>query len=498
VTAREEALVPGARIEDEVIRLDLIEAEAPPVWRRAFAGAPGTGRRRRMLVALSLALAATDLACLLVAIAFAGSVTAEPEGAGSVGGLVMTYAALGWIAVFTAYGLYRPLDLAAHDEFRRLLGATSLSSLILTVAILWIEPDVPRAWPLLAWLSVLGLELLGRGFWRKVQARLRRGPLSHRTVIVGMNGEARRVAQDLTADGSGHKLLGHLRIADGGDDGMLVLGTIADLKSVIRKVGADCLFVAGSDLERSATEDIARVARRERVRVCYGANVPPTLVWRFGLEQIKESVALTVSSAGLTTTRAGIKRAMDIAMAGIAILATAPILLATTLAIRLTSRGPALFRQTRVTQGGRTFTMLKFRTMRTDADSIIRQVDADETQPFFKLRVDPRLTAVGRFIRRLSIDELPQLINVLRGDMSIVGPRPLPAEQVASNLDMLGPRHEVRAGLTGWWQINGRADLTPEESIRMDLFYIENWSPSLDLYIMLKTFGAVLSLKGAY
>jgi lipopolysaccharide/colanic/teichoic acid biosynthesis glycosyltransferase len=189
---------------------------------------------------------------------------------------------------------------------------------------------------------------------------------------------------------------------------------------------------------------------------------------------------------------------MDVVISSTFLLITAPIFAATALAIRATSRGPVLFRQTRVTKAGRTFTMLKFRTMGRDADTGARELELDRTQPFFKLREDPRLTPVGRLIRRLSLDELPQLLNVFRGDMSIVGPRPLPAEQVATHLDLLGPRHEVRAGLTGWWQINGRADLTPEESVKMDLFYIENWSPSLDLYIMLKTFGAVLSGRGAY
>ncbi len=107
------------------------------------------------------------------------------------------------------------------------------------------------------------------------------------------------------------------------------------------------------------------------------------------------------------------------------------------------------------------------------------------------------MTRVGRFIRRLSLDELPQLWNVLSGEMSLVGPRPLPADQVAANLELLSPRQEVSAGLTGWWQINGRSGVTAEEAVRLDLFYIENWSLSLDLYILLKTFGAVVSQKGA-
>jgi exopolysaccharide biosynthesis polyprenyl glycosylphosphotransferase len=497
VTTSEEALVPGPRIEDDVIRLDLLEAEAPSGWRDALTVSPAVGRRRWARSAVSLGLVATDAACILLAMALADLVSSGRD-AGSVGGLFMVAACLGWVAVMTAHGLYRSFDLAGHEEFRRILGATSLGSLMVATAVLLLEPAVSRAWPLAAWLFAVGLELVARGVWRKVMDRLRRGPLRLRTVIVGINPEARRLADELTSDGSGYQLLGHVRPDDGAGDGISPLGTLGDLRGLIRKANVDCLFVASTAVDQNTAAAVARVARRERVRLCYGANIPATLTWRLGFHQVNGSLAVTVSSAGLTPARAAIKRALDLAISSMAILVAAPVLLVTAVAIRATSRGPALFRQTRVTQGGRPFTMLKFRTMRMDADPRVHEPDADPTRPFFKLRVDPRLTAVGRLIRRLSIDELPQLINVLRGDMSIVGPRPLPAEQVASNLELLGPRHEMRAGLTGWWQINGRANLAPEESVRMDIFYIENWSPSLDLYILLKTFGAVLSRRGAY
>ena len=122
----------------------------------------------------------------------------------------------------------------------------------------------------------------------------------------------------------------------------------------------------------------------------------------------------------------------------------------------------------------------------------------DLTKPFFKMTDDPRLTKIGGLLRSLSLDELPQLWNVIRGDMSLVGPRPLPVEQVTANPDLLEPRHEVRAGLTGWWQIDGRNEIESEEALRMDLFYIENWSLMLDLYILLKTIGVVVTRRGAY
>jgi len=147
-----------------------------------------------------------------------------------------------------------------------------------------------------------------------------------------------------------------------------------------------------------------------------------------------------------------------------------------------------------VTKNGQIFRIHKFRTMQTRSPS---HPSCDTTRAFFKIESDPRVTRVGKILRRLSLDELPQLWNVLTGEMSLVGPRPLPADQVAANPELLAPRQVVPAGLTGWWQINGRSRLTAEEALRLDLFYIENWSPTLDLYIMLKTIGVVAGRQGA-
>ena len=173
-------------------------------------------------------------------------------------------------------------------------------------------------------------------------------------------------------------------------------------------------------------------------------------------------------------------------------------MVAAAVAVRLTSPGPAIYRQARVTRGGRVFTMYKFRTMVTGDEPDPAALPIDPAVPYFKLREDPRVSRIGRLLRSLSIDELPQLVNVIRGDMSLVGPRPLWVAQVAGNLDILAARHEVRAGITGWWQVNGRSDLPPDEAFRLDAAYVENWSLSLDLYILTRTIGAVISRRGAY
>jgi lipopolysaccharide/colanic/teichoic acid biosynthesis glycosyltransferase len=189
---------------------------------------------------------------------------------------------------------------------------------------------------------------------------------------------------------------------------------------------------------------------------------------------------------GSTGWGAAAKRTVDVGIAAVALAVMLPVLLVVALAIRLTSRGPVFFHQERVTKGGRVFRMHKFRTMRTGDHAF------DTSRPFFKMEFDPRLTRVGAFLRRFSLDELPQFWNVLVGDMSIVGPRPLPVSQVAANVELLSPRLEVPAGITGWWQINGQSAVTLEEAAHLDHFYIENWSLSLDLYILIKTFGASL------
>jgi len=165
------------------------------------------------------------------------------------------------------------------------------------------------------------------------------------------------------------------------------------------------------------------------------------------------------------------------------------------LAVKLGSKGPVLFRQTRVGRRGRPFTLLKFRTMIEGAAAI--DVPNDSEGPLFKSKSDPRITTAGRFLRRWSLDELPQLLNVLRGRMSLVGPRPPLPEEVELYEDWQRDRLEVRPGMTGLWQVRGRSDLSFDDYVRLDLFYIENWSLAYDFYLLAKTIPAVLSGRGA-
>jgi exopolysaccharide biosynthesis polyprenyl glycosylphosphotransferase len=195
-----------------------------------------------------------------------------------------------------------------------------------------------------------------------------------------------------------------------------------------------------------------------------------------------------------------IKSAFDRLMAAIALLLFSPLLLAVAMAIRLGDGGPALFPQERVGKGGQPFVLFKFRTMLVDAERQKSQLDElNETDGvLFKIRRDPRVTRVGAMLRRWSLDELPQLINVLIGNMSLVGPRPALPEEVAVYGDHVRRRLVVKPGMTGLWQVNGRSDLSWDESVRLDLRYVENWSFMLDLQILWKTGAAVGRGKGAY
>jgi len=195
-----------------------------------------------------------------------------------------------------------------------------------------------------------------------------------------------------------------------------------------------------------------------------------------------------------------LKRTFDIVGATLLLALLSPLLLAITLAVRLTSRGPILFHSVRRGIGQRPFSCLKFRTMHTDAEE--RQADLEDLNEasgaLFKIRDDPRLTAVGRLLRRFSLDELPQLVNVLRGDMSLVGPRPLPERDYLMLEDWHRKRYLVLPGLTGLWQVSGRSELDFDDLVNLDFIYLERWSLALDLTILLKTIPAVFSRRGAY
>ncbi|HLU37701.1 MAG TPA: sugar transferase [Thermomicrobiales bacterium] len=193
-----------------------------------------------------------------------------------------------------------------------------------------------------------------------------------------------------------------------------------------------------------------------------------------------------------------LKRTIDILVASVALLLIAPLLLVVAMAIRIDSPGPALYRQKRVGRGGKVFTILKFRTMRYEPAGRLQMMKAEDGTMTHKIRNDPRITRVGAWLRRTSIDELPQLLNILIGQMSLIGPRPELVEIVNRYEDWQHRRHEVRPGLTGWWQVSGRSDRPMHENTELDVFYVDHISPGLDFKILIRTIGVVTKGRGAF
>jgi len=412
--------------------------------------------------------------------------------------LVLAIAPIVWIAIFQSFGLYGVRHLSAPEEFRRSIGAATIGILLIMVGSVWWQLD--RRSLALAWAVTLLLELaIRRGVRWYVGRGRRTGRLALRTLIVGSNGEAAAIGDAVSDPVRGFLPLGFVsdRVDESPDAPWPVLGRVDDLPDLIRRTSAECVFVASTGVTADDMYRISRCCRHANIEMRVSANATDVLTSRVTVHQVHDLVVLAVRSAHLTRTQAALKRVFDLTLGTAALVSVLPLMGVLALAVKLTSPGPVLFRQERVTKDGRRFTVYKFRTM---IDGAERHIDArvvDLTEPFFKMEEDPRLTRVGRRLRSWSLDELPQLVNVIRGDMSLVGPRPLAANQVEGNEEALDARHEVRAGLTGWWQINGRSDVEPEQAVKMDLFYIENWSLTLDLYILLKTVGVVLTRKGA-
>jgi exopolysaccharide biosynthesis polyprenyl glycosylphosphotransferase len=489
-----EATSPGARSPDRV-HLVPTHGSATEAHPQAAALGRRMGDALRRYRAISVGLAGTDAACIVAALIGSYQIRYSMRPMPFRELAIVVVAPLLWIAVFRAFNLYSAQHLSPSQEFRGTIGASSLGIVLVVMASYWSKSSFPRVWLGMTWLLALLLELATRRAWEAYRLRLKRdGRLALRTLIIGTSAEAARLAEALKAPASGFTPLGHVATWDPSVPTTLlpVVGDIDNLRQLVREHSADCCFIASSCVGADDMGRVTQVARQEHTEVRVSANLTQTLTSRLTFQKVGGAIALSIRPVRLTTTQVATKRAFDLVVASAALIVSLPLLLAIAIAIRLTSRGPVLFHQERVSKGGLIFRMHKFRTMTADVDTQV-----DTSAPFFKLQSDPRLTSVGRVLRRLSLDELPQFWNVLKGEMSLVGPRPLPADQVAANLELLSPRHEVPAGVTGWWQINGRSGATPDEAIQLDQFYIENWSLPLDLYIVLRTFGAVLGGKGA-
>jgi exopolysaccharide biosynthesis polyprenyl glycosylphosphotransferase len=405
--------------------------------------------------------------------------------------------------VYLTMRLYRVHQYSTAEEVRRIIVAISLIISATVMVSFWSKASFSRMWMLLSWALGLVLALSVRRLWHWRIRRIRlKGKLTFRTLIVGANLEAERLAATMTTKELGFQPVGF--VAGSTDalylDDQRVIGPVGRIRELIRETRADCLFVASSAVTPEDVVQIMKARRLENVEVRFTANLPTVLSSRLAPQTIGGVMTLSVNVLQLTRFQAAAKRFCDILISGFGLLLLLPLFAAVAVAIKATSPGRVVFRQERMGLRGRPFTLLKFRTMVAGADLLLNDLRAQNEAdgPLFKLRQDPRVTKVGAILRRYSIDELPQLWNVLKGEMSLVGPRPPLADEVALYEEWQHDRLEVRPGITGLWQVSGRSELSFEDYVRLDLFYVENWSIAYDLFILSKTVPLLVSTRGAY
>jgi exopolysaccharide biosynthesis polyprenyl glycosylphosphotransferase len=480
-----------------------ILTSVPPETRRKD-GVALTTPVRRQYRRLYAAMALSDSAATIVALAILPLTPLSGPSEWRTHTLLLVLSPLVIASVFSAFHLYSVHVLASVEEFRRLILATTVAMVILVASPWWPSAAFDRLPIVSAWLGTLVLVLATRRMWHRHIRRARsRGSLMARTLIVGSTGEAVRLTEGSLSRQAGLLPIGLVASPQDGhrpDVDPPILGSLEDLPAVIVDTGADCVLVASTAVTTEDMRFISKVARRAGTELRVTANLPEVLTTRLSVLPIGGVIALSLRSVRLSGAQALAKRIFDIAVSGAVLLLTLPLFLIIAGAIKLTSPGPVFYRQQRAGRQGKTFTLLKFRTMVPGADVMLNLLVAENESdgPLFKIRDDPRVTGVGRHLRRWSLDELPQLLNVLKGDMSLVGPRPPLPHEVTKYEDWHFDRLEVRPGITGLWQVSGRSDLSFNEMVRLDLFYIENWSLAYDTFILLKTLPAVLLGRGAY
>ncbi len=427
-----------------------------------------------------------------------------PAGSIKVGGLdyyaIAALVAAVWLALLASTHSYDPRYLGiGSDEFRRVADAAIRVTAL--VAFVTFVGKLPLSRGFVAMALPIGLlsTLAGRYGARRVLHRLRReSHCLHRVLVVGTPLAAAKLAEGLGRSVyTGYHVAGTWSPAAtdfiGAERTARERGRVLE---VLARTQADTVAVASSGFSPAALRELAWQLEGSGVDLLVSPALTDVAGPRIHMRPVDGLPLLHVEEPTLDGGKQLAKSAFDRVAALLLLIASSPIMLGVAVAIRLTSSGPAIFRQQRSGRGGALFTTYKFRTMREDADqSFDALVAAHSDKPggmFVKDAVDDRVTAVGSFLRRYSLDELPQLFNVLLGQMSLVGPRPLPAsvEQVGYDVSR---RLLVRPGMTGLWQVSGRSDLPFDESIRLDLYYVENWSPAFDLMILWKTARAVLA-----
>ena len=338
------------------------------------------------------------------------------------------------------------------------------------------------------------------GYERLTGALLRAAGYRRRSVLVGSGKHIEAVAHALGHATRGPEVVGYISLTPRPDNGMRSLGRIEDLPAVLDRHRIDEVIIADPDFPQERAIELVDQCHRRGVTVRVAPSTMEVLTHRAELVPGQSVPLFELQPPVFEGIDFAVKRLFDVVAATLLLVLLTPVLIAIAVAVKATSRGPLLYRSRRPGIGGLPFDCLKFRTMRTDAGQMQEELEAlnEASGPLFKIRRDPRLTTVGRLLRRFSLDELPQLVNVLRGEMSLVGPRPLPQRDFDRLEDWHRKRYLVLPGVTGLWQVSGRSELDFDDLVRLDFLYLERWSVFLDLVIILKTIPAVLKGEGAF
>jgi exopolysaccharide biosynthesis polyprenyl glycosylphosphotransferase len=393
------------------------------------------------------------------------------------------------------------------EEFRRVFLASALLLAMVGTASWAVKMEVARGFVVVALPLATIATLITRYLWRqRMRRRQRAGECVQNTLLVGHPRGVTALHQQIVRESrAGHRVVGCC-LPSGADwsqevDGLPVLGDLNAVIRVVRRSDVDSVVLLPSpELDGPALRRLAWELEKTSAELLLAPAVTEIVGPRVRIRPMSGLPLVHLERPELRGIRRLTKGIFDRSAAAFGLLVLLPLLLGVAITIKVTSCGPVFYRQERVGRHGATFSMLKFRTMVEGADQMLDALAADNdgNGVLFKKKVDPRVTGIGSVLRRYSLDELPQLLNVLRGEMSLVGPRPpLPREVDHYGFDM-HRRFLVKPGLTGLWQVSGRSDLSWDESVRIDLRYIENWSLSFDLMILWRTLGAVLRGSGAY
>jgi exopolysaccharide biosynthesis polyprenyl glycosylphosphotransferase len=435
-----------------------------------------------------------------------GTVLVRYDGAAApLGGIDYRLLALGagalWVVLIAASGGYdRRIIGLGTEEFRR-VGNTAVRMLALLVILGFAtKVDTSRSVVAISVTSMALLTLLLRWLSRRMlHYERRRGRCMHQVLAVGSASDVCSLVESL-----GRSPYAGLRVVaacltDDGDVPVPVVGGPDDVARVVDEVGADTVAVASRGGQPAGMlRRLGWSLEGRNIDLLVAPALTDVAGPRLSVRPIEAVPLLEVDEPMFVGPKRVVKNAFDLVLAGFALVALALPMLVIALLIRMTSKGPAFFRQTRVGRGGQEFSIWKFRTMVIGAELMPAPDVNDADGLLFKLWQDPRVTGMGRMLRRWSLDELPQLLNVIRGDMSLVGPRPPVPGEVAAYGDDVRRRLLVKPGLTGLWQVSGRSDLPWEDYVRLDLYYVENWSVTLDLLILGRTLLAVVRGRGAY